>query len=508
MGCDCDRYVEFWNLVFTQYNNDGNGNYTPLKQKNIDTGMGLERLACVMQGVNSLFDVDTIRNITAHVSEITGTVYGQSEKTDISLRVITDHIRSTTMLICDGVLPSNEGRGYVLRRLLRRAARHGKLLGVTRPFLFEVAQTVIGESRAAYPELEEKRDYITRIIRVEEERFSQTIDAGLKILLDMIGEEKQKAGTVLSGADAFKLNDTYGFPIDLTIEILEENRMGVDRAGFDRLMEEQKTRARAATAALGDFAWVGLDLGLDKDLKTEFTGYRELASDAKVLAIVAGNELRSAAFPGESAIVVLDRTPFYPEMGGQTADTGVITAGQMIFEVTDVRKSKDGKYLHSGQVKSGQIKVDDAVNAHVDEERRRAIMRAHSATHLLQKALRAVLGTHVEQAGSLVQPDVLRFDFTHFSALTAEEIDKIGLEVNRAILRGMPVCVDEMPIAEAKKIGAMALFGEKYGEVVRVVRMGDYSKELCGGTHLDNTAKAGLFRIKRRVFGCFRRAPD
>ncbi|SMC47803.1 alanine--tRNA ligase [Papillibacter cinnamivorans] len=495
VGCDCDRYVEFWNLVFTQFNNDGNGNYTPLKQKNIDTGMGLERLACIMQNVYSLFDVDTIRNITAHVSEITGAVYGQSDNKDVSLRVITDHIRSTTMMVCDGVLPSNEGRGYVLRRLLRRAARHGRLLGVTRPFLYEVAGTVIRESRGAYPELEEKRDYITRIIRAEEERFSQTIDAGLKILLDMIEDEKKHRSAVLNGADAFRLYDTYGFPIDLTVEILEEQGMSADREGFDKLMDEQKARARAATAALGDFAWVGLDLGLDKDLKTEFTGYTEFESPAKVLAIAAENELRSTAYTGESAVVVLDRTPFYAEMGGQTADTGTICAGDMVFEVSDVHKSKDGKYMHSGKVIQGQIRVDEAVTAKIDAERRRAIMRAHSSTHLLQKALRSVLGTHVEQAGSLVQPDVLRFDFTHFSAVTPGELHTIEREVNRAILAGMPVRVDEMPIAEAKKLGAMALFGEKYGDVVRVVRMGDYSTELCGGTHLDNTAKAGLFRI-------------
>lgn len=495
VGCDCDRYVEFWNLVFTQFSNDGNGNYTPLKQRNIDTGMGLERIACIMQGVNSLFDVDTIMNITAHVSKITGAVYGQSDKVDVSLRVITDHIRSTTMMVSDGVLPSNEGRGYVLRRLLRRAARHGKLLGVTRPFLYEVAETVIHESRAAYPELEEKKEYITRVIRVEEEKFNQTIDAGLKILLDMIESVRKSGKTVLSGADAFKLYDTYGFPIDLTLEILEENGMTADREVFDALMEEQKARARAATAALGDFAWVGLDLGLDKDIQTEFTGYDEFHSEAKVLAIAVGNELRSSAYEGENALVVLDRTPFYAEMGGQVADTGIITAGGGVFAVTDVHKAKDGKYLHSGIVKSGRIQVDDAVTAEIDADRRRAVMRAHSATHLLQKALRDVLGTHVEQAGSLVQPDVLRFDFTHFSAITPEELDRITHEVNRAILRGMPVRVDEMPIAEAKKLGAMALFGEKYGDVVRVVRMGDYSTELCGGTHLDNTAKAGLFRI-------------
>jgi len=494
VGCDCDRYVEFWNLVFTQFNNDGNGNYTELKQKNIDTGMGLERLACIMQGVNTLFDVDTVMNITKHVSKITGATYGQSPKTDISLRVITDHIRSTTMLICDGVLPSNEGRGYVLRRLLRRAARHGKLLGVTKPFLYEVCQTVINESKEAYPELEEKRDYIVRIIKVEEENFNKTIDAGMKILNDIIADMKAKNQTVMSGENSFRLYDTYGFPIDLTIEILDEQKMTVDQDAFNALMKEQKERARAATAALGDFGWAGIDLGLDKDIKTEFSGYEKFEDMGKVLAIVVGDELRASAFAGEEAIAVLDKTPFYAEKGGQVADTGVIEADGVLFEVTDVRCSKDGKYMHSGIVKTGELKVDQSVTAAIDAERRKAIMRAHSATHLLQKALRNVLGTHVEQAGSLVSPDTVRFDFTHFSAITPDEMAAIDAEVNEMILDDLEVTVREMPIAEAKAMGATALFGEKYGDVVRVVKMGDYSTELCGGTHLANTAKIGPYR--------------
>lgn len=495
VGCDCDRYVEFWNLVFTQFNNDGKGNYTELKQKNIDTGMGLERLACIMQGVESLFDVDTVMNITKHVSEITGAVYGQSDKTDVSLRVITDHIRSTTMMICDGILPSNEGRGYVLRRLLRRAARHGCLLGVNRPFLYEVCQTVIRESAEAYPELKEKQDYITRVIQMEEERFSQTIDAGLKILRDLTDDLQAKGKTILPGGDAFKLYDTYGFPIDLTIEILEEKGLAVNREEFDALMGQQRARARAATAALGDFGWEGLDLGLDKKNKTDFTGYQHFQETAKVLAIVVNGEIRAKAFPGEEAVLVLDKTPFYAEGGGQASDQGTIAAGDALVRVAGVHKSRDEKWMHSGKVEGGQINVDDTVEAKIDPERRKALMRAHSATHLLQKALRNVLGVHVEQAGSLVEPDRLRFDFTHFSAITPEELAEVEREVNHVILEGLPIRVDEMNLEEAKKLGAMALFGEKYGETVRVVRMGDYSMELCAGTHLDNTAKIGAFRV-------------
>ncbi|MBR2521492.1 MAG: alanine--tRNA ligase [Oscillospiraceae bacterium] len=495
VGCDCDRYIEFWNLVFTQFNNDGEGNYTQLAYKNIDTGMGLERLACIMQGVDSLFDVDTVMNITAHVSRLTGASYGTDEKTDVSLRVITDHIRSTTMMICDGVLPSNEGRGYVLRRLLRRAARHGKLLGMTGPFLYEVCQTVISESREAYPELEEKKDYITRIIKAEEERFSQTVDAGMKLLQEHIDAVRSSGEKVLPGEDCFRLYDTYGFPIDLTIEILADQGLSADVDGFNSLMTQQRERARAATAALGDFGWAGVDLGLDRSIPTRFVGYDSFECDGKVLAIVVEDELRARAFASEKAVVVLDSTPFYAEMGGQVADTGCLTGAGMVFRVTDVHKSKDGKFMHSGVVEEGEIGVDDVVRAAIDIPRRKAIMRAHSATHMLHKALRQVLGTHVEQAGSLVEPDRLRFDFTHFSPVTPEELEKVSALVMDAILEGYDVVTREMPLEEAKKLGAMALFGEKYADSVRVVSMGDFSMELCGGTHLSNTAKAGMFRI-------------
>ena len=495
VGCDCDRYIEVWNNVFSQYNSDGKGNYTELSQKNIDTGMGLERLAVVCQGVGSLFDVDTVMNITKKVSEITGAIYGQNAKSDVSLRVITDHIRAATMMICDGVLPSNEGRGYVLRRLLRRAARHGKLLGVCGAFLCDVCHTVIHENQDAYPDLLDKQDYITRVIRVEEENFNKTIDGGTAILTGLIEEHRAKGASVFSGADAFKLYDTYGFPIDLTIEILEEQGLTVDRESFDSLMQMQRERARTARAALGDLAWAGIDLGLD-NTPTEFTGYTNDRDSAKILAIVVGEELRSSARTGEEALIVLDKTPFYAESGGQVADHGVIQSDGGVFAVTGVQRNKGGKFLHAGTVTSGSFHVDDTVDAAIDLDRRKAVMRAHSTTHLLQKALRSVLGEHVQQAGSLVEPDRLRFDFTHFSALTPEEIEQIERLVNQSILEGYPVVIREMPIAEAKKIGAMALFGEKYGEIVRVVRMGNYSTELCGGTHLDNTAKAGSFHIQ------------
>lgn len=495
VGCDCDRYIEIWNNVFTQFDNKGDGVYEELAQKNIDTGMGLERLAVVCQGVDSLFDVDTVMRITNKVSEITGAGYGQSKKTDASLRVITDHIRSATMMICDGVLPSNEGRGYVLRRLLRRAARHGKLLGVNEPFLYEVCGTVIEENKSAYPELVQKQDYITRVIKVEEENFAKTIDAGMKILSDILARIKEKKEKTFSGEESFKLYDTYGFPIDLTAEIVEEQGLEIDRETFAKLMEEQRARAREARAAMGDLAWAGIDLGLD-NTPTKFTGYDCMSDEGKVLAIVVGDEVRSSAAEGDEAIIVLDKTPFYAEMGGQCADFGVISSDKGLFEVSGVQKNKAGKYMHHGVMKSGSISVDDSVTAAIDTGRRKAIMRAHSATHLLHKALRTVLGEHVEQAGSLVEPDKIRFDFTHFSALTHEELFTIERMVNAAILEGYPVTIEEMPIAEAKKKGAMALFSEKYGDVVRVVSMGDYSIELCGGTHLDNTAKVGPFRIR------------
>ena len=491
VGCDCDRYMEVWNNVFSQFDNDGNGNYTELKQKNIDTGMGLERLACVVQGVGSLFDVDTVRNITNKVSEIAGKHYGDSEKTDISLRVITDHIRSTVMMICDGVIPSNEGRGYVLRRLLRRAARHGKLLGIDRPFLSEVATTVIQESGGAYPELVEKQKYIHKVIENEEASFNKTIDSGLSILNERIAAAD---GKELPAADAFQLYDTYGFPIDLTLEILEEQGMTTNRDEFDRLMNEQRERAREDRKKMGDLGWQSEDLGLDKSIKTRFDGYETLGESAKVLAIVNEGEPSGAAAKGEKITVVLDHTPFYAEMGGQIGDHGVLVGKNGAVTVSDVQKTKDGKYMHIGVVTEGEISVEDEVEAKVDAEYRQAICRAHTSTHLLQKALRTVLGDHVEQAGSYTANDHIRFDFTHFAALTPEELSQVENLVNEAILAGSPVITEEMSIDEAKKKGAMALFGEKYGAVVRVVQAGD-SVELCGGTHLDNTAKAGMFKI-------------
>ncbi len=495
VGCDCDRYIEVWNNVFSQFNNDGEGNYTELKQKNIDTGMGLERLACVCQDVPSLFDTDTVMSITNKVSEITHAHYGESYKTDVSLRIITDHIRSSTFMICDGVLPSNEGRGYVLRRLLRRAARHGKLLGVNDPFLYEVCETVIRENEGHYPELRERADYITKVIRVEEENFAKTIDGGLKIFNEMLAGHKAAGETVFSGADAFKLYDTYGFPIDLTIEMVEEQGMTVDQDAFKALMEEQRQRARKAREALGDLGWAGVEFGKDVP-ETEFVGYDHTSHEGKVVAIVVESEQAEELMPGVEAIVVLDRTPFYAEMGGQTADHGVLTAEGMTFVVTDVQKNKGGKYMHTGKLTEGTLKLGDTVTASIDTERRKAIMRAHSATHLLDKALRTVLGDHVHQAGSLVEPDRVRFDFTHFSALTAEELAKVSAMVNEAVLEGYEIHTDVLPIDQAKERGAIALFGEKYGDVVRVVDMGSgYSVEFCGGTHLDNTAKVGVFHI-------------
>ena len=496
VGCDCDRYMEVWNVVFSQFDNDGNNNYTELKQKNIDTGMGLERLAVVCQDVDSLFDVDTVMNITNKVSEITHAHYGESRERDISLRVITDHIRSATFMICDGVLPSNEGRGYVLRRLLRRAARHGKLLGVNDPFLYEVCDTVIHENEGHYPELRERQAYITKVIRVEEENFAKTIDGGLKIFNELLSGHQEKGEKTFSGADAFKLYDTYGFPIDLTIEMVEEQGMQVDIDEFHKQMEEQRVRARKAREALGDLGWAGVEFGKDVPA-TEFVGYDHMEiSDAKVVALVVENEQAEELMPGVEGIVVLDHTTFYAEMGGQVADHGVITANGATFVVTDVQKNKGGKYMHYGTMTGGVLKTGDTVSASVDIERRKAIMRAHSATHLLDAALKKVLGDHVHQAGSLVEPDRLRFDFTHFEAITPEQLAEIDQVVNDAILEGYPVVTEVLPIEEAKKKGAVAMFGEKYGEVVRVVEMGDFSMEFCGGTHLDNTAKTGSFRIK------------
>ena len=493
-GCDCDRYMEVWNNVFSQFDNDGNGNYSDLVQKNIDTGMGLERLAVVCQGVDSLFDVDTVMNITHKVSEITGAHYGDSHQTDVSLRVITDHIRASVMMISDGLLPSNEGRGSVLRRLLRRAARHGKLLGVNEPFLYQVVDMVVHENECQYPELREKQAYITRVIRNEEENFAKTIDAGMHIFSDLLAEHQAKGERVFSGADAFKLYDTYGFPIDLTREMVQEQDMTVDEDAFQELMEQQRVRARKAREALGDLAWAGVDLGLDTT-PTKFTGYDHTVDQGTILAIVCDGEVCSEIDEGKQGVLVLDCTPFYAEMGGQVADNGVIETDGALFQVTDVQKDKAGKFLHHGVMHSGRLQVEQTVTARIDTDRRKAIMRAHSATHLLQAALREVLGDHVHQAGSLVEPDHLRFDLTHFSAITPEELERVNEIVGDWILDGMDVTVSEMSMAQAKASGATALFSEKYGDVVRVVNMGGKSVELCGGTHVDNTAKIGPFRI-------------
>ncbi len=492
VGCDCDRYIEVWNNVFSQFDNDGNNNYTELKQKNIDTGMGLERLAVVCQGVDSLFDVDTVMHVTHKVSELTGAYYGESHKKDVSLRVITDHIRSAVFMICDGVLPSNEGRGYVLRRLLRRAARHGKLLGVNDPFLHEIVATVVEISGGQYPELKEKQSYITAVIQSEEEKFGRTIDAGLRIFSELLETHRAKGETVFSGADAFRLYDTYGFPLDLTVEMCADAGYTVDEEGFRRLMQEQRERAREARKALGDLGWAGISFG--KDIPdTKFIGYDSDSCEASILATVREGEVSTYVSEGDEAILVLDRSVLYAEMGGQLSDTGIIQKDGFVFEVQSVQKNKGGKFMHSGVVRSGQAMVGESVTVTRDADRRAALCRAHSATHLLHKALREVLGEHVHQAGSLVDTDLLRFDFTHFSAPTAEELDAVREAVNRAILADFPVVTKEMSLEEAKKTHAAALFGEKYGEVVRVVDMGGWSLELCGGTHVSNTAKIGSF---------------
>ncbi len=494
VGCDCDRYMEVWNNVFSQFENDGKGNYTELRQKNIDTGMGLERLAVAVQNVPSLFDVDTVMNITHRVTELTGASYGKSHSMDVSLRVITDHIRSTVFLICDGVRPSNEGRGYVLRRLLRRAARHGKLLGVNEPFLYQVVDTVIHENECQYPDLREKQAYITRVVKTEEENFCKTIDGGMKVYQDMLASHQARQETVFSGADAFRLYDTYGFPVDLTVEMAAEAGMKVDEAEFARLMQEQKKRAKEARKALGDLGWAGIEFGKEVPA-SEFIGYDTLTGEGKVTAIIAGEELCGAVSEGMDAILVLDRTPMYAEMGGQVGDHGKICTAEAEFVVTDVQKNKGGKYMHYGKVLSGEIRLGDTVTATVDPERRRAIARAHTATHLLQSALVEVLGDHCHQAGSLVEPDRLRFDFTHFTAVTPKELAQINQRVNELVLEGLRVETLVLPVEEAKKLGATALFGEKYGDVVRVVKMDEASMEFCGGTHLDNTAKVGMFRL-------------
>lgn len=492
VGCDCDRYVEFWNLVFTQFDSDGKGNYTPLDHPNIDTGMGLERLACIMQGVDNLFEVDTVQNIMKHISRIAGVHYGDDPHTDVSLRVITDHIRSTTFMIGDGVMPSNEGRGYVLRRLLRRAARHGRLLGIHKPFLYEVCATVIEENRSAYPELSDKQDFIQKLIQVEEEAFEKTIDSGLSLLDEMLAHLE---GTVLSGADAFRLYDTYGFPVDLTRDILEEKGLSVDEEGFNERMLEQKTRARAARKNAGMDAWKGNDGVIQQLIAGTFVGYETLQTTAKVTAIIKDNDMADTVSEGEEAIVVLDTTPFYAESGGQVGDIGTLTGDDGVFAVTNTVKSPMGVFMQMGTQRTGALAVGDVVAAAVDEPVRSATMRNHTAAHLLQAALRQVLGTHVEQAGQLVDGQRVRFDFTHFSAMTADELREVERLVNTWILEALPADIREMPIEEARQLGAMALFGEKYGDVVRVVKLGDVSIEFCGGTHMDNTGKLGLFHI-------------
>ncbi len=501
VGCECDRFIEFWNLVFTQFENDGNGNYTRLKSCNIDTGMGLERLACIMQDVDNIFEVDTVQNIMKHVMDVSGIKYHENEKNDISLRVITDHIRSTTIMIGDGVMPSNEGRGYVLRRLLRRAARHGRLLGIQGTFLSDVCETVIKENANAYPNLVEKRDLIVKVIKAEEESFNKTIDTGLSLLENIIENMDSK---VLSGADAFKLQDTFGFPIDLTKELLEERGMSVDIDEYKRLYAESRAAARAARKDAGAEAWKGGQASLKDIAATEHMVYDILDdgsyrnfTESTVKAIIVDGERADFVPADTNAVLVLDKTAFYGESGGQVGDTGVIkTANGATFAVTATNKSADGIILHIGKLVSGDlISLGEEVFAKIDIEKREKIMRNHTAAHLLQAALREVLGSHVEQAGQLVNDTAMRFDFTHFSALTAEELSKVENKVNNIILSALAVTSTEMPIEEAKKLGAMALFGEKYGDVVRVVKAGEFSTELCGGTHVDNTGKLGLFKI-------------
>ncbi|MBQ4160398.1 MAG: alanine--tRNA ligase [Clostridia bacterium] len=493
LGCDCDRFMEVWNLVFTQFDKDEDGNYNRLANPNIDTGMGLERLACIMQGVNNLFEVDTVQDTMKHISRIAGVNYTDDKKTDISLRVITDHIRSTVMMVSDGVIPSNEGRGYVLRRLLRRAARHGRLLNIKGEFLYTVADTVIDASKQGYPELDEKREYIKKVIRIEEEKFSKTIEAGLSILNDYIEATKAAGADTLSGADAFKLNDTYGFPIDLTVEICEEQGLQVDRAGFDAALKQQKDTARANRK--DGSSWDDDSAVSIKAEATKFVGYDALEAKSEVVGIVADGNAVDAIGAGEEGIIVVKESPFYAEMGGQSGDIGSITGANGKATVVDTKKNGDDIYFHIVKVEEGSISMGDAVTLSVCKKNRMAVCRNHSTTHLLHKALKEVLGTHVAQAGSEVTAKHLRFDFSHFEAMTADEIKAVEAKVNEAILEAMDITVQELNIEDAKKLGATAQFGEKYGETVRVVSMGDYSVEFCGGTHLTNTAQAGLFKI-------------
>ena len=496
VGCECDRFMEVWNNVFTQFEGDGNGNYTELTQKNIDTGMGLERLAVVVQDVDSVFDIDTMKAIRDEICKLAGTQYQTNEKNDISIRLITDHIRSSTFLISDGVMPSNEGRGYVLRRIIRRAARHGRLLGIDGQFLAKLSETVINESKDGYPELDEKKEFIFKVLTEEENKFNKTIDQGLNILSDMMDKIKAEGTTQLSGEDAFKLYDTYGFPLDLTAEILEEKGMTLDEAGFNACMTEQRENARnrrKTTNYMGADATVYEEL--DTSLTTTFVGYDNLEATSKITALTTDTEVVAALSDGEVGTIIVEETPFYATMGGQEGDKGTITVGEGTFEVVDTIKLLGGKVGHVGKVVSGMIKVGDMATLKVDEENRMSTCKNHSATHILQKALRMVLGSHVEQAGSLVNKDRLRFDFSHFAALTAEEIAKVEAIVNEQIMAGIEVITKEMTLDEAKKTGAMALFGEKYGEKVRVVTMGDFSVELCGGTHVKNTGNIANFKI-------------
>lgn len=491
-GCDCDRYTEFWNNVFSQFNNDGNGNYTELVQKNIDTGMGLERLACILQGVDNLFEVDTVQNIMKKISELAGVKYHDDDKKDVSLRVITDHIRSSVFMIGDGVIPSNSGRGYVLRRLIRRACRHGRLLGIDKPFLYKVVDTVIDENVCEYDYLEGKREIIRKVIEAEEKSFGKTIDAGLALLEEYIDKME---GNVFSGEDAFKLNDTYGFPLDLAKDILEERGIVVDEDKFNALLANQKSTARAARKDAGADAWKNESIKIDCD-KTVFTGYTDFESESKVVALInSKGELSNMLGAGDEGTVVLDKTPFYAVSGGQVGDSGVISCGDNVFIVADTSKNADGIYLHAGSVSKGIISVGDKVNASLNEKRREAIMKNHTAAHLLQAALRQVLGNHVEQAGQLVNEHEVRFDFTHFNPMTSDEIKQVEFLVNDFIMKAVPVEMKEMPIEEAKKLGAMMLFGEKYGNIVRVVKAGDFSLEFCGGTHVANSGQIGLFKI-------------
>lgn len=493
VGCECDRYIEFWNLVFTQFENDGNNNYSRLAHPNIDTGMGLERLACISQDVDNLFEVDTVQNIMKHIMKIAGVKYHDDEKKDISLRVITDHVRSTTMMISDGVMPSNEGRGYVLRRLLRRAARHGRLLGIDRPFLYEVAETVIKENDTAYPSLLEKHDFIINVIKAEEENFAKTIDTGLNMLEEMV---KTTDGKVMSGADAFKLSDTYGFPLDLTKDILDEKGMTVGEQEYTSLMTEARKKAREAHKDAGAEAWKSSGNATKGMDKTPFVGYETLSGDSEILAVVVDGEKKQAATEDDNITLVLSETPFYAESGGQVGDVGVIKGNGFEFTVENTTKTHEGVVLHHGYISDGEtVSCGDKVHAEVNRSVREATMRNHTAAHLLQAALRKILGTHVEQAGQLVNSEAVRFDFTHFSALSADELRTVENTVNEVIMSAVPVVTSEMPIDEAKKLGAMALFGEKYGDIVRVVKADDFSVEFCGGTHVKNTGSIGLFKI-------------